>query len=104
MRRPVAKKSPAAKAPKKAKPAAKAQPAKADPEALNGKPLPHAGTKRRVMLDMLRRKTGATQAEIVAAGGIDESLNSYLTDWSAKYGLTGSKASEGKSTRYYLAG
>lgn len=105
MRKSVAKKPPAAKAPKKLKPAAKAKPqaVKADPETLNGKPLPRAGSKRRIMLDMLRRKTGATQAEIVAAGGINESLNSYLTDWSAKYGLTGSKAHEGKSKRYYLA-
>jgi hypothetical protein len=71
-------------------------------EVMNGNKLPKAGTARRVIFDMLTRKAGATQKEVVDAGGIDESLSSYLTDWSTKYGLVGEKVKEGRSTRYFL--
>jgi hypothetical protein len=88
----------------KAKPAKAAKPAPvADgAEVMNGNKLPKAGTARRVIFDMLTRKAGATQKEVVDAGGIDESLSSYLVDWSTKYGLVGEKVKEGRSTRYFL--
>jgi len=81
--------------------APKAETATAD--LLNGAAVPKAGTKRRIVFDMMRRKEGATQKEIVLAGGIDESMNSYIDEWSKKYGLKGSKAKVDGATRYYLA-
>lgn len=63
---------------------------------------PRSGTKSRITFDLMRAKKGTTAKEVVAAGGMNESLSDIVIKFADRYGFAADKQPDGRQMRYFL--